>query len=161
MAEIIEKTFSIKKVNLIVGVTIYTFFACSLFLFEADDLFHRLMYIFFGSVFIISQIWVIFFRPLKITVNSIGISGKTFLGYNKFIEWEDIRKTANYPRFSLVFELFFLLRYRKIKSGTNNKIFLLPLSLKNKTEFNEIMRKMIDDEKVLEKLGVSLINISE
>ena len=159
MAEITEQTFKIKKSTLIFATLFFSTLICLLFFVEHDyslniyALTYLFITVFLQISFLSNIIFLVFIRPIKIVVNSAGICGITILGKKSFFEWEKIKKIENYHK-KFVYTAWPFLKYSRIEVNTNREKLFIPLSLKNKPELDKIMREMIDDEKVLKKLGV-------
>ncbi len=169
MAEIIEKTFYVKKTRLFIAAISSIIIACFYFIIPAfetmPEIFrtlHHMLTAFLGIVVIGYMIWLILFNPLKIVINSVGIHSSLFIGNKMTIEWDKLNKIENYGS-SFAHGFWPIFKYASMKEKGTKKWYTprlfssqlyIPLSLKNKAEFDKIMREMIDDEKVLKKLGV-------
>jgi len=159
MAEITEQTFEVKKGKIIVATIILLLFICIIFFTERDYSSKLLVKLDFIMAILVELsflgeiIWMTFIRPTKIVVNSAGIYAAPILGKKQFVEWNKIKKIKNYRK-HFGYILWPFLKYTRIEADTSREKLFLPLFLEDKAKFDKIMREMIDDEKVLKKLGV-------
>ena len=87
---------------------------------------------------------IIAFRPVKVIVDATGITGVTLFDRRCRIQFSEINKVRR--------SRFMLWKYTILTTGVKKEKLYIPIFLKNKTKFNELIREKIDNKKVLKAL---------